>query len=65
MSTTVNNPVMYAKLPYDPVKDFAAVGMIATIPFIVLAHPSVKARTLQCWNGFKERIPEFRRLAGL
>ena len=42
----VSNQYTFRKLPYDPVKDFAAVGMIAKIPFIVLAHPSVRARTL-------------------
>jgi tripartite-type tricarboxylate transporter receptor subunit TctC len=42
----VSNPYTFKKLPYDPVKDFAAVGMIAKISFIVLAHPSVRARTL-------------------
>ena len=42
----VSNQYTFRKLPYDPVKDFAAVGMIAKIPFIVLAHTSVRARTL-------------------
>jgi len=42
----VSNPYTFRKLPYDPVKDFASVGMIAKNSFIVLAHPSVPARTL-------------------
>lgn len=42
----VSNQYTFRKLPYDPVRDFASVGMIAKIPFIVLAHPSVRARTL-------------------
>jgi|SRR5579862_3066241 len=29
MSTTVNNPVMYAKLPYDPVRDLAPVTQLS------------------------------------
>jgi tripartite-type tricarboxylate transporter receptor subunit TctC len=29
MSTTVNNPVMYAKLPYDPVKDLAPITQLS------------------------------------
>lgn len=29
MSTTVNNPVMYAKLPYDPAKDLAPVTQLS------------------------------------
>jgi len=34
---------LYPKLPYDPVKDIAAVGMIAAGPMFLAAHPSVKA----------------------
>jgi tripartite-type tricarboxylate transporter receptor subunit TctC len=31
------------KLPYDPVRDFAAIGMIAEGPLFLVLHPSVKA----------------------
>src|SRR5262245_16564021 len=34
------------KLPYDPVKDFAAVTMIGSAPFILSVHPGVPANTL-------------------
>lgn len=39
------NPGLIAKLPYDTVKDIAAVTLIATSPLILLAHPSVPAKT--------------------
>ena len=42
----VTNPYTFKSLPYDPVKDFAPVAMIAKGPFFVLAHPSVPAKTL-------------------
>ena len=42
----VSNPYTFKSLPYDPVKDFVPVGMIAKNSFLVLAHPGVKARTL-------------------
>ena len=42
----VSNPYTFKSLPYDPVRDFAPVGMVAKISFILLAHPSVPARTL-------------------
>jgi len=42
----VSNPYTFKSLPYDPVRDFVPVGMIAKISFILLAHPSVPARTL-------------------
>lgn len=35
------NSALFAKLPYDPVKDFAAVGQLALLPFILVVHPSL------------------------
>jgi tripartite-type tricarboxylate transporter receptor subunit TctC len=43
----VSNPYTFKSLPYDPVKDFAPVGMVAKGPFLVLAHPSVPAKNLK------------------
>jgi len=37
---------LYAKLGYDPVKDFTAVGMVAATPYVLAVHPSVPANTL-------------------
>ena len=41
------NPSFYPKLPYDTAKDFAAVGQVAQSPQMIVAHPSVPARTLK------------------
>ncbi len=40
------NPYTYKTLPYDPIKDFQPVAMIAKNPFFVLANPGVKATNL-------------------
>ena len=42
----VSNPHTFKTLPYDPVKDFTAVSMVAKNPFLILAHPSVPANNL-------------------
>ena len=39
----VTNPSLYPKLSYDAVKDFAPITLIATIPNILVLHPSVAA----------------------
>ena len=39
-ATMVINPSAYAKLPFDPVKDFAPVTKVAALPLILVAHPS-------------------------
>jgi tripartite-type tricarboxylate transporter receptor subunit TctC len=40
------NPSLYANAGYDPRRDFAAVGLIATMPVALLAHPSFAAKTM-------------------
>jgi tripartite-type tricarboxylate transporter receptor subunit TctC len=40
-------PVLYPKLPYDAVKDFAAVGQISASTQLMAAHPAVPARSLK------------------
>jgi tripartite-type tricarboxylate transporter receptor subunit TctC len=42
----VVNPSLYAKVPYDPAKDFAAVTLVAVSPNVVVVNPQVPARTL-------------------
>jgi tripartite-type tricarboxylate transporter receptor subunit TctC len=41
------NPSMYSKIPYDPVKDFAPVTLVAASPNIISAHPALPAKTLK------------------
>jgi len=40
-------PAVYAKLPYDPVRDLAPIIQVANQPNVLTAHPSVPARTLK------------------
>jgi tripartite-type tricarboxylate transporter receptor subunit TctC len=40
------NPSLYAKVPYDPIKDFAAVTLVAASPNVVVVNPEVPAKTL-------------------
>lgn len=40
------NPFTMKALPYDPVKDFAMVSLIARGPFLIVAHPSLPANNL-------------------
>lgn len=38
------NPASGAKLDYDPVKDFAPVGLVAYVPQLIVVHPTVPAK---------------------
>jgi tripartite-type tricarboxylate transporter receptor subunit TctC len=40
------NPSIYAKLPYDTVKDFAPVALLVSVTTVFVAHPSLPARTV-------------------
>jgi len=42
----VTDPHTYKSLPYDPMKDFTPISSIAEVSFMVLAHPSVPAKSL-------------------
>ena len=41
------NPVLYAKLPYDPLKDFVPISMVGIFPLVLVVHPSVPAKSVQ------------------
>jgi tripartite-type tricarboxylate transporter receptor subunit TctC len=40
------SPSLYKKLNYDPVRDLTPIGMVATVPNVMVTHPSVPAQTL-------------------
>jgi tripartite-type tricarboxylate transporter receptor subunit TctC len=42
----VVNPSLYAKVPYDPIKDFTPVTLVAVSPNVVVVNPQVPAKTL-------------------
>jgi tripartite-type tricarboxylate transporter receptor subunit TctC len=39
------NSSLYDKMPFDPLKDFRPVSMLAAIPFVIVGHPSLAAKT--------------------
>ena len=40
------NVGLYAKLPYDPVKDFEVISRVATQPNLLAAHPKISVKTV-------------------
>lgn len=40
-------PAVYRKLPYDPIRDFAAITLVATLPMILAVHPSLPVKTVK------------------
>jgi tripartite-type tricarboxylate transporter receptor subunit TctC len=46
VSQMVLNKFVYKPLPYDPEKDFTGVGMLSTVPFVLVANPDTGFKTL-------------------
>jgi tripartite-type tricarboxylate transporter receptor subunit TctC len=46
-SSYVVNPSLYASKPYDPFKDFTPVSLAGAAPNILIAHPSLPAKTVK------------------
>ena len=47
LSTLAINPSMYAKLPYDALRDFAPISQAVSSPNMLTLHPSVPAKTVK------------------
>ena len=47
INTHAINSSLYRKLPYDPVKDFAPISLLVSVPNLLLVHPSVPANSVQ------------------
>ncbi|MET4579196.1 Bug family tripartite tricarboxylate transporter substrate binding protein [Ottowia thiooxydans] len=51
-TTHTINPVLFKKLPYDPIKDFAPVAMVATSPYLLMVRkdmPVSNVKELMDW----------------
>ncbi len=48
------NPALYKKVPFDPIRDFAPISLVASVPQILLVHPTMPA------NSVKELIDHAR-----
>jgi tripartite-type tricarboxylate transporter receptor subunit TctC len=42
-----SNPSLYRKLPYDTIKDFAPISVLASAPVVLMIHPSVPVKSLK------------------
>lgn len=51
------NVSLYAKLNYDPVKDFAPVAVFATSPNLLLVHPSFPAKNVEEFVAVVKKNP--------
>lgn len=43
----VTNPSLYSKIPYDPVRDFDPISLVAMAPNLLVVHPSLPAKSVR------------------
>jgi tripartite-type tricarboxylate transporter receptor subunit TctC len=41
------NPALYRKVPFDPIKDFEPISLVATAPYILVVNPAVPAKSVK------------------
>ncbi|MEP7029985.1 MAG: tripartite tricarboxylate transporter substrate binding protein [Pseudolabrys sp.] len=51
------NPSLYVHAGYDPRKDFAPIGLVASMPVALLAHPSFPAKTIAEFIALAKKEP--------
>ena len=56
-SLFVLNPMLYKKLPYDPVRDFRMLALITDLPVVMEVHPSVPAKTVAEFVAYAKQNP--------
>ena len=45
--TFVTSTILYSRVPYDPVSDFAPISLLSNVPTAVAVHPSLPARSVR------------------
>ena len=56
--TMVINPHVFAKIPFDTLKDFAPIGKIGDATLIIVAHPSFPGKTLKDLIEISKKDPK-------
>ena len=56
-TTLAINKTLYKKLPYDPVKDFAPIALVAGVPFALIINPTIPAKTLAEFIAYAKSKP--------
>ena len=57
VATHAINPSLYKQIPYDPIRDFIAVTMIASTPNVLVVHPSVPASSVREFITYAKANP--------
>jgi tripartite-type tricarboxylate transporter receptor subunit TctC len=57
VGTHAINIALYQKVPYDPVRDFTPISLLATLPLALVVHPSVPAHNVKELIALAQKRP--------
>ena len=57
VGTSAINPALYKKLPYDAVKDFTPIALVAAAPVVIVVHPSQPVTDLASLVALAKKMP--------
>jgi tripartite-type tricarboxylate transporter receptor subunit TctC len=57
-STLTVNPYAFSKLPYDPLKDFTPIAVMAWVPLIIVANDTMPAKSLEEYVSMAKKSPD-------
>ncbi|MEI6469925.1 MAG: tripartite tricarboxylate transporter substrate binding protein [Betaproteobacteria bacterium] len=52
------NSLLYAKMPYDPIKDLAPISLVAIYPNVIAVHPSIPVNSFQELIAYSKKNPQ-------
>jgi tripartite-type tricarboxylate transporter receptor subunit TctC len=58
MTTHAINATLYSKLPFDSVKDFTQIAMLAQTPLVMVVHPSLPVKNVKELIAFAKSRPD-------
>ena len=59
VATHAINPTLYPKIPYDPVKDFTPVAMVAVVPNVLVVNPALPVKSVKELIDFAKARPSY------
>jgi len=55
--TLATSPLLYAKVGFDPLKDYAFTSLVSVVPLVIEVNPSIPAKTLKDFVGLAKARP--------
>jgi len=55
--STTGAAALYPSLPYDPIRDFAPIGLVTNVPIVIVVHPALPARDIRTFIALAKSKP--------